>query len=229
MELSNTVQISTVVSHVLARYGRIDVLVNNAGYGLLGAIEEASEEELAAVYEANLFGTLHVVRAALPAFRAQKSGRIINISSIAGLAPGPGAGLYGSAKAGMEGFSESLSAELEPLGVRVSIVEPGAFRTDFLSANSLRTSSRVIADYAASAGMTRERLGKMGALHDQSGDPVLAAEAIIKLSQAERPPLRLLLGSDALQRARGKLRRLADEMAEWQDVTTGTDFQRSDS
>jgi NAD(P)-dependent dehydrogenase (short-subunit alcohol dehydrogenase family) len=224
MDLSNKAQIGAVVAHTVAMFGRIDVLVNNAGYGLLGAIEEATDEELAQVFEANLFGTLRMVRAALPAFRRQRSGRIINISSIAGIAPGAGAGLYASAKAGMEAFSESLSAELDPLGVRVSIVEPGAFRTEFLSAESLCTSSRIFADYAASAGATRERLGRMGAMLNQPGDPARAAQAIIKLAAAERPPLRLLLGTDALRRARDKLRKLQDEMAEWQDVTIGTDF-----
>jgi NAD(P)-dependent dehydrogenase (short-subunit alcohol dehydrogenase family) len=224
LELSDIAQINSVVGSTLSKFGRIDVLVNNAGFGLLGAIEEASPAELQRVFDVNLFGTLHVVRAALPAFRAQRSGRIINISSIAGIAPGPGAGLYASAKAGMEGFSESLAQELAPLGVSVSIVEPGAFRTDFLSAESLSISTRIIEDYAASAGAARSRLADMGTSHNQIGDPVRAAEAIIRLSEAARPPLRLLLGSDALMRARAKLRRLADEMTEWEAVTTGTDF-----
>jgi NAD(P)-dependent dehydrogenase (short-subunit alcohol dehydrogenase family) len=224
MELSSAVQIKTVVDFVIAKFGRIDVLVNNAGFGLLAAIEEASEEELANVYDTNLFGTLRVVRAALPAFRAQKNGHIINISSIAAMAPGAGAGLYASAKAGMEAFSESLFLELAPLGVRVSIVEPGAFRTEFLSDESLRKSQRCIEDYAASAGVNRDNLTNMGARRDQIGDPVQGAQAIIKLSQAEHPPLRLLLGSDALRRTRGKLKKLTEEMDAWQAVTLSTDY-----
>jgi NAD(P)-dependent dehydrogenase (short-subunit alcohol dehydrogenase family) len=229
MELSNAAQIKSVVDFVIAKFGRIDVLVNNAGFGLLAAIEEASEEELTHVYETNLFGTLRLVRAALPVFRAQKSGHIINISSIAAMSPGAGAGLYASAKAGMEAFSESLCLELAPLGVRVSIVEPGAFRTEFLSDESLRKSKRSIDDYAASAGVNRNNLMNMGARRDQIGDPVLGAKAIIKLNQAEHPPLRLLLGSDALRRTRSKLKKLTEEMDAWEAVTLSTDFPVSPS
>ena len=140
MELSSAPQIQSVVDHVLARFGRIDVLVNNAGYGLMSAIEEASEEELARVYEVNLFGPLRLVRAVLPALRAQKSGHIINVSSIAATAPGAGSGLYASAKSAVEGFSESLALEMAPLGVSVSSLCPEY---------SARISSRTIASARA--------------------------------------------------------------------------------
>ncbi|MDC7788974.1 SDR family NAD(P)-dependent oxidoreductase [Rhodoplanes sp. TEM] len=204
------------------RAGTIDVIVNNAGYGLLGAIEQATDAEVAQLFAVDVFGPFRVVRAALPYLRAQGSGHIVNITSIAGRAPGPGAGLYSAAKHALEGLSASLAQEVAPLGLKVTAVAPGAFRTDFLSDHSIRRSDPESDAYGATVGRSSAAFAAMGGR--QVGDPERAARAILQAVAAETPPLHLLLGSDALRRARAKLDAVVEEMNRWEAVTRSTDF-----
>lgn len=222
VEVTQRDQVLAAVAHAHALHGRLDVIVNNAGYGLLGAIEEVSAEEAEAAFAVNFFGALHVVQAALPFLRAQRHGHIVNISSVAGLDPRAGTGLYSAAKFALGGMTETLAQEVAPLGLRVTLVEPGSFRTEFLAPQSARRTSRQIADYAPTSGRNLDALaGKSGR---QTGDPALAARAILEAVSAERPPLHLLLGSDALHRARTKLHELSTEIDRWERVSASTDF-----
>jgi NAD(P)-dependent dehydrogenase (short-subunit alcohol dehydrogenase family) len=202
--------------------GHLDVIVNNAGYGLLGALEDATDEEAERLLATDLLGPFRVIRAALPKLRAQGAGHIINVTSIAGRAPGPATALYAAAKFGLEGLSASLSQEVAPLGVKVTAVAAGAFRTDFLSDHSIRLSPSTSDAYAATAGRSLEAFAV--AAGNQPGDPERAARAILKIADAEAPPLHLLLGSDALRRAKAKLAAVEAEMAEWEPLTLSTDF-----
>lgn len=212
-----------VVEEVFSRAGRVDVIVNNAGYGLLGALETSTDAELARLFEVDVFGPIRIIRAALPYLRAQQSGHIVNVTSIAGRAPGTGTALYSAAKYALEGLSASLSLEVAPLGIKVTAVAPGAFRTDFLSAHSIRKSGTEDATYAASVGRSSAAFDAMAGR--QLGDPDRAAEAIIAAVRSANPPLHLLLGSDALRRAREKLDAVIDEIDRWEAVTRSTDFQ----
>jgi NAD(P)-dependent dehydrogenase (short-subunit alcohol dehydrogenase family) len=222
LDLRNPAQIAKTVQSAINRFGHIDVLVNNAGHGLLGAVEEASDGEIANVYETNVFGLLRVTRAVLPYFRKQHSGHIVNISSIGGLVGMAGWGIYNSTKFAIEGLSEALAEEVAPLGIQVTIVEPGPFRTDFLG-SSLTETSKVIPDYDKTAGRTRatanERNGK------QPGDPALAADAIVQAVISEKPPLHLLLGDMAYELAIKKLDDLQSEFNTWQEVTLSSDYR----
>ena len=222
LDVSDPEQIRPAVRRAMQLCPRLDVVVNNAGYGLLGAVEEVSTTEVYELFAANFFGAYHLTQAVLPLLREQRSGHLLYISSIAGLAPQPGSGLYAASKAALEGMSESLAAELAPLGVRVSIVEPGALRTDFHSARSLQIASRSIDDYAQTSGRTVQRLSELDG--QQPGDPELEAQALLDLVDAPQPPLRLLLGSDALQRARIKLAQMAGNIDRWESLTRSTDY-----
>ena len=202
--------------------GRLDVVVNNAGYGLLGPVEYVSDADMTRLFETNVFGSLRVIRAALPRMRAQRSGHIINITSIAGRAPNAASGVYAATKAALEGLSASLSLELAPLGHKVTAVAPGAFRTDFLTDHSLRRTEEGADDYAASAGKVLEALRNMDG--KQIGDPVRGARSILELVDSDTPPVHLLLGSDALRRAREKLDTVIDEMDRWERGTRSTDY-----
>jgi NAD(P)-dependent dehydrogenase (short-subunit alcohol dehydrogenase family) len=204
------------------RFGRIDVLVNNAGFGLLGAIEEASAREIEAVYRTNVFGLLAVTRAVLPHMRRERSGRILNLSSIGGYASSAGWGVYCSTKFAVEGLSEAMAIELRPLGIYVTAIEPGYFRTDFLDASSLRTSSTVIDDYHATSGATRDFAGK--ANHAQPGDPAKLAQVVVDFVDAPNPPVRLPLGSDTVAKIEEKNAATTALLAEWRDVSVSTDF-----
>lgn len=221
LDLRDSAQISRVVDSAIARFGRIDVLVNNAGHGLLGAVEEASDAEIAKVYETNVFGLIRVTRAILPYLRKQRSGCIVNISSIGGLVGLAGWGIYNSTKFAIEGLSEALALEVAPLGIDVIIVEPGPFRTDFLG-SSLTTAAAHISDYDQTSGLTRsaaiERHG------NQPGDPALAADAIVQAVTSEKPPLHLLLGGFAYERAHQKLEELRIEFNAWEEVTLSSDY-----
>lgn len=215
-------QITQAIDAAIAHFGRIDVLVNNAGHGLLGAIEEATDEEIARVYEVNVFGLIRVTRAVLPHMRKQENGHIVNISSILGLIGLPGWGIYSSTKFAVEGLSESLAQEVAPLGIGVTIVEPGPFRTDFLG-SSLNIASQIISDYHDTAGATRasaeERNGK------QEGDPALAAEAIVQAVLSDCPPLHLPLGAMALEFANQHLSDLQGEFNTWKELALASDFR----
>ena len=222
LNLKDEAQVSDVVQQVIDRFGHIDVLVNNAGYGIVGAVEEANDAEIIRVHEVNVLGLLRVTRAVLPHFRKRRAGHVVNLSSIGGLVGLPGVGIYSATKFAVEGLSEALATEVAPLGIRVTIVEPGPFRTNFL-ADSLVTTEKTLPDYAETAGKMRagisERNGK------QPGDPVLAARAIIRAVTSQNPPLHLVLGRFAYERASAKLEDLRREFEAWREVSLGADFK----
>lgn len=203
--------------------GHIDVIVNNAGYGLLGALESASDAEVETLFAVDVFAPFRIIRTALPHLRRQGSGHIINITSIAGRAPTTGSALYCAAKSALEGMSAALAQEVAPLGIKVTAVAPGAFRTDFLSAHSIRKSEAANVAYAETIGRSSSVFASMAGR--QAGDPERAAQAIMALVRSDNPPLHLLLGSDALRRARSKLDQVVDEIDAWEATTRGTDFQ----
>ena len=219
LDVSDERAAQRAVDAAVDRFGGIDVLVNNAGRGLLGAVEEAADAEVRAVYETNVFGLLAVTRAVLPVLRRQRSGRVINISSVGGFTGGAGWGIYNSTKFAVEGLSEALRAELAPLGIDVTIVEPGVFRTDFLDGSSLH-STDAIEDYAGTAGNTRGWAADNN--HAQQGDPAKGAAAIITVATADKPPLRLQLGADCVARVEAKLALVADELAQWRELALST-------
>jgi NAD(P)-dependent dehydrogenase (short-subunit alcohol dehydrogenase family) len=204
------------------RFGRIDILLNNAGFGLMGAVEEASAAEVEAVYRTNVFGLLTVTRAILPHMRAARSGRILNISSIGGYRGAAGFGIYSSTKFAVEGLSEALHDELAPLGIHVTVVEPGYFRTDFLDASSLSVSPVRIADYDATAGKVRTVAA--GLSHNQPGNPAKLAEVLVAFVDAPNPPVRLPLGSDTVAAIETKHASDRAIVAEWRPVSVSTDF-----
>lgn len=222
LELTDDVAIRNTVAHAFDVHKRLDVVVNNAGYGLLGAIEETSAEEAEHVFSVNFRGPLNVIAAVLPYLRRQRSGHIVNVSSIAGLAPMAGSGLYAAAKFALEGVSEALAQEVASLGITITVVEPGAFRTMFLSPESIRRSERRIEAYDQSAGKNIAYLSTIDGA--QAGDPERGAKAILSAVDAERAPLHLVLGSDALRRAREKIRALSAELDTWEHVSVSTDF-----
>jgi len=221
MDVADPEQIRAAM-RVMRGLCRLDVVVNNAGYGLIGAVEELTTPQVYEMFAANFFGSFHLLQEVLPLLRAQRSGRIINISSASALAPPPGFGLYCASKAALEAMSEALAQELAPLGIHLSIVEPGQLRTNFLATCSAQCARRSIADYAASRGRTVERMHQADGR--QPGDPEAAAQAILDLADTVSPPLRLLLGSDALQRARNKLAQTISEMDRWEDLTRSVDY-----
>ncbi len=211
------------VQAAVERFGRIDVLVNNAGYGILGAVEETSAEEVRRNYETNVFGLLHVTRAVLPVMRKQHSGHVMNISSVGGYSAYQGWGVYSSTKFAVEGLSEAMALELAPLGVHVTVVEPGFFRTDFLDASSLSETATRIDDYRDTVGAMRTFAA--GVNHQQPGDPEKLSKALLQLADSARPPLRLHLGSDTVARVREKNRFVEQEMAAWLELSLSTDFE----
>jgi NAD(P)-dependent dehydrogenase (short-subunit alcohol dehydrogenase family) len=204
------------------KFGRIDVLVNNAGYGLLGAIEEASAKETEKLFGTNVFGLLGVTRAVLPHMRRQRSGHIINLSSVGGYTGYPGWGVYGATKFAVEGISEALAGEVAPLGIHVTVVEPGFFRTDFLDETSLARTAQQIDDYRETVGKTRAHAADVN--HGQRGDPRKLAKAFMQLVNAANPPTRLPLGSDTVERIESKNAHVAQELAAWRNVATSTDW-----
>lgn len=222
LDVTDETQARHAVGAALDRFGRIDVLVNNAGYGLLGAVEEATAEEVLRLYDTNVFGLLHVTRAVLPAMRARRAGHVINISSLGGVQSAAGFGLYCSTKFAVEGITEALHAELAPLGIHATVVEPGYFRTEFLDSASLAVSPRVLDDYAESAGAVREAARRINL--NQPGDPVRLAQAVMQLVASPTPPLRLPLGTDTLQAIADKHAFVANETAQWRAVAASTDF-----
>lgn len=203
------------------RFGRIDVLVNNAGYGLLGAVEEASDAEVRAQYDTNVFGLLNVTRAVLPYMRKQGSGHVMNMSSVGGYTAHAGWGVYGSTKFAVEGISEAMAEEVRPLGIHVTVVEPGYFRTEFLEGNSLVSTGAQMADYAGTVGAMRTFAASVSL--KQPGDPRKLSQAILKLADAARPPVRLMLGSDTVRMVREKNHFVEQELGEWIALSLSTD------
>lgn len=224
LDVNDEAQAAHAAAAALARFGRVDVLVNNAGYGLLGAVEEATADEVQRLYETNVFGLLNVTRAVLPTMRERRSGHVINISSLGGVQSAAGFGVYCSTKFAVEGLTEALHGELAPLGIHATVVEPGYFRTEFLEGQSLVTSPRVLDDYATTAGQVRERAKAISL--NQPGDPARLAQAVLRLVEAELPPLRLPLGTDTLKTIADKLAFVERETAVWRDVAASTDFPK---
>jgi NAD(P)-dependent dehydrogenase (short-subunit alcohol dehydrogenase family) len=222
LDVTSEAEAHEAAGQAVKKFGRIDILVNNAGYGLLGAIEEASAAETAKLFNTNVFGLLGVTRAVLPHMRRQRSGHVINISSVGGYTGYPGWGVYGATKFAVEGISEALSAEVAPLGIKVTVVEPGFFRTDFLDETSLARTAQHIDDYRESVGNTRAHAADVN--HGQRGDPRKLASAFIALANAKNPPLRLPLGSDTVERIEAKNAFVARELTEWRTLATSTDF-----
>jgi NAD(P)-dependent dehydrogenase (short-subunit alcohol dehydrogenase family) len=221
LDVTDPAQVAESVRRAEERFGGIDVLVNNAGIGYFAAVEESEEKEIRRMFEIDFFGLARMIHAALSGMRKRRSGHIVNIASIAGLAAYPSLGYYCAAKFAVEGLSEVLAEEVRPLGIKVTLVEPSAFRTDWAgrSANEARTE---IADYAPTAGAVRRELREMSG--KQPGDPVRAANAIIQAVEAPNPPLHLLLGKDALRLGREKLDALRRDFDAWENVTVGADF-----
>lgn len=221
MDVTQVKEVEAAIAKTIAHYGRIDVLVNNSGHGMIGAIEESSDAEVRAMFDVNVFGVLNVLRAALPHMRAQKTGMIINMSSQGGMRSFPGSGHYCGSKHALEAFSESMAVELAPLGIKVMIVEPGPFRTDF-AGRSMVIAKKVIHDYASSSGLRRTNLKNVDG--KQKGDPVRAAQVIIRVAESENPPLRLALGADALTVMREKVNNALQDWATWEPASISADF-----
>ncbi len=203
------------------------MLVNNAGYGLLGAVEEATGAEIEALYRTNVFGLLAVTRAVLPHMRRQRSGRILNLSSVGGLRSAAGFGVYCSTKFAVEGLTEALAAELAPLGIFATAVEPGYFRTDFLDATSLSVSPAAIADYQATAGAVRTHAAQIS--HNQPGDPQRLADVLIDFVDVPNPPVRLPLGSDTAAATEAVAAAHLAVLKDWRAVAVSTDFPKEDA
>lgn len=221
LDVTDPVQVAEAVRHAEEHFGGIDVLVNNAGIGYFAAVEEGDEAEVRRMFEINVFGLTRMTRAVLPGMRKRRTGHIVNISSIAGLTAYPSLGDYCATKFAVEGLSECLALEVAPLGIRVTLIEPSGFRTDWAgrSANETRTE---IADYDATAGATRRALRDLSG--KQPGDPVRAADAIIRAVESPAPPLHLLLGKEALRLAREKVDALRKDFGAWEETTVGADF-----
>jgi len=221
LDVTDEAQAIAAADAAVARFGRIDVLLNNAGYGLLGAVEEASAQEVECQFATNVFGVLNVTRAVLPHMRRAGKGHVINISSIGGYAAYAGWGVYGATKFAVEGLTEALAMELAPLGIHATVVEPGFFRTDFLDDASLVRTRRELDDYAATVGAMRTF--STSANHQQPGDPNKLARALLVLADSPTPPVRLPLGTDTVARIGEKNRSVEAELQEWLAVAVSTD------
>jgi len=221
LDVTNGAQAKAAVNAAVARFGGIDVLVNNAGYGHLGVFEESTPEDAETQFATNVFGAFKVTWAALPAMRAARKGHILNISSVAGVRGGEGGSLYSASKFALEGFSESLSKEVAPFGLFVTIVEPGFFRTDFLTGESIRFGGAAIDDYGAvSARLKSFYEGRNG---QQAGDPRKLAEVMVRLAGEASPPLRFAAGTDAVEIVETKLAGVRAELDRWRDLSVSTD------
>ncbi len=216
LDVTDADAVSAAVEAAEHRFGRIDVLVNNAGYGYLAAIEEGEDAEVRALFETNFFGLVAMIRAVLPGMRARRSGHVVNVSSMAGLVANPGTGYYSASKFAVEGLSEALARELAPFRIRVTSVEPGPFRTDW-AGRSMRRTQRPLPDYADTVGA---RIAMIRGLDGrQPGDPRRAADAILRAVDHPDPPLHLLLGSDVVDALRAKIADLERSLAEWEPVS----------
>jgi len=221
LDVNNEAQAQAAVDAAVARFGTIDVLVNNAGYGHLGLFEETTVQDVHAQFGTNLFGVFSVTRAVLPVMRAARKGRIFNVSSLAGMRGVAFGSLYCASKFALEGFSESLAQEVAPFGIQVTIVEPGPFRTEFLSAESIRYGAHAIADYdeqrTALRASFEQRNGR------QPGDPQKLAEAVVRLASEAQPPMRFVAGTIAFDSIKVKLDTMQAELERWRPLSVGTD------
>ena len=225
LDVTNATQIAAAVKAAQARFGRIDVLVNNAGYGYQASVEEGEEAQIREMFDANVFGLFAMTRAVLPGMRTNRSGHVLNIGSVAGLIGLPGSGYYAAAKHAVEGWSDALAAEVKPLGIQVTCIEPGPFRTDF-AGRSLRQTLNRIADYADTAGARLK--GTVQASGNQAGDPVRAAEAMIRITETANPPRHLVLGAFGTAVVASQLKATLAEIEVWRDVGVSTDFPMAD-
>jgi NADP-dependent 3-hydroxy acid dehydrogenase YdfG len=222
LDVTNAQSIQQAIEAALNAYNRIDVLVNNAGYGTVGAIEEVNDDDIRRQFDTNLFGAINVTRAVLPTLREQRSGHILNISSANGISAFAGVGIYSATKFALEAISEALAQEVKPLGIKVTIIEPGSSRTNF-SSRALSTLSHQINDYAQTSGKIVQRLQERDG--KQPNDPAKAAAAMIQVVESDNPPLRLALGKDSVNLITQKLESMKAELEAWKDVSMNTAFE----
>ena len=222
VDLANADAIRHSIEQTVARFGGIDVVVNNAGYGMEGTVEELDEKSMRAIFEINVFAIIHVTKFALPYLRRQRSGHFINLASVAGFVGAPGWSVYSATKAAVIAFSEVLALDLRELGIKVTVVGPSGFRTGFLTKNSLALSESRIPDYQAIAS-TQARYAAMDGKQD--GDPEKAAALFIQLAENPEPPLHLWLGANALDRAGEKIQSMGRELEQWKELSVSADFR----
>jgi NAD(P)-dependent dehydrogenase (short-subunit alcohol dehydrogenase family) len=222
VDLATEASVAEAIAATVQQFGRLDVVVNNAGYGQLGSLEEVTDAEARDNFEVNVFGTLNVIRQAMPHLRQQQSGHIINFSSIAGiLGSFPGWGVYCATKFAVEGLSEALAAEAAPFGVKVTVVAPGYFRTNFLKSGSLKLAAAKLPEYQ----VVRDNEAyheHVNQANSQLGDPAKGAAGLIRLAAGPNPPVHLLLGEDAYGMAEAKIKHLQEDMAHWKDLSFAT-------
>jgi NAD(P)-dependent dehydrogenase (short-subunit alcohol dehydrogenase family) len=221
LDVTDPQQANAAADAALTHFGRIDVLVNNAGYGQLGPFETNSQAQVEQQFQTNVFGVFNVCRAVLPLMRNQRSGHIFNLSSVGGLIGMGGASLYSASKFAVEGFSEALAQEVASFGIRVTLVEPGVFRTDFLDGSSMAFGTLPVNDYAALVGKLQASCAAGN--HQQTGNPAKLGNALVALANHDAPPLRYLAGSDAYSQVNAKLVRMHDEIEKWQALSASTD------
>lgn len=223
VDLVNENSVSEAISKTVDKFGQLDVIVNNAGYGQLGTLEELTDKESRQNFDTNVFGSLNIIRKSMPYLRAQKNGLVINIASIGGLSGDfPGWGIYCATKFAVVGFTEALAAEAKEFGVNATVVYPGYFRTDFLTGGSLRTPENEIDAYATARQIQKAHEQDING--NQPGDPEKAAVALIELAAMENPPVHLVLGSDAFQMANNKLSTLQNEISDFKTLSLSTDY-----
>lgn len=225
LDVSAPEQVSAAVDAAIERFGRIDVLVNNAGRGLVGAVEETSDSEARAIFDVNVFGMLAVTRAVLPHMRAARSGLVVNLSSVGGFVAWPGWGVYAATKFAVEALSEAMTHELAPLGIKSVAIEPGPFRTNFLDGSSLSMARSHLDDYSATAGAARGWATDTS--YGQEGDPVKAAKIIVDLASYDKLPERIQLGANAVDDVAAKLARTASDQEQWRSVSLSADYASS--
>jgi len=224
LDVTDAVQVTAAVQAAEARFGSIDVLVNNAGYGYQASVEEGEESEIRAQFDANVFGLFALTRAILPGMRARRRGHVLNITSVAGFIGFPGSGYYAASKHAVEGWSDALAAEGKPLGIKVTCIEPGPFRTDW-AGRSLKQTPNRIADYADTAGVRLK--GTAEGSGNQAGDPARAAEAMIRITESENPPRHLVLGAFGIDAVTNTLKATLAEVEAWRETGLSADFPKT--
>ncbi len=224
LDVTDAVQVTAAVQAAEARFGSIDVLVNNAGYGYQASVEEGEESEIRAQFDANVFGLFALTRAILPGMRARRRGHVLNVTSVAGFIGFPGSGYYAASKHAVEGWSDALAAEGKPLGIKVTCIEPGPFRTDW-AGRSLKQTPNRIADYADTAGVRLK--GTAEGSGNQAGDPARAAEAMIRITESENPPRHLVLGAFGIDAVTNTLKATLAEVEAWRETSLSTDFPKA--